>query len=84
MAQVDSCSALVEDMEGRLSILHWMDHYVEPADSSSARSGDATPDMSDTESAVSQQAALLFDVLQLGRNVPPELKSPPREAHAKR
>lgn len=82
--QVDSCSALVEDMEGRLSILHWMDHYVEPTDSSSAKSGDATPDMSDTESAVSQQAALLFDVLQLG-NVPPELKgSPPKEAHAKK
>ena len=81
--QVDSCSALVEDMDGRLSILHWMDHYVEPADSSSAKSGNATLETSDTESAVSQQAALLFDILQLG-NVPPKLKSPPKGAHVQK
>lgn len=66
-AQVDSCSALVEDAEGNLDILHWMDHYKEPALTSPARSSCAdSDDVSDTESAVSQQAALLFDVLSLG------------------
>ncbi len=62
--QVDSCSALVEDAHGNLEILHWMDHYKEPVLTSPARS--SCDDVSDTESAVSQQAALLFDVLSLG------------------
>lgn len=65
-AQVDSCSALVEDADGNLEILHWMDHYKEPAITSPAKSSNADSEVSDTESAVSQQAALLFDVLSLG------------------
>ena len=57
----------MEDAEGNLDILHWMDHYKEPALTSPARSSCAdSDDVSDTESAVSQQAALLFDVLSLG------------------
>lgn len=78
--QVDSCSALVEDADGNLEILHWMDHYKEPAKSSPARSAerDVGDDVSDTESAVSQQAALLFDVLSLG-NSPKRGSLLPRE-----
>ena len=78
--QVDSCSALVEDADGSLEILHWMDHYKEPAESSPARSAerDVSDDVSDTESAVSQQAALLFDVLSLG-NSPKRGSLLPRE-----
>ncbi|CAL8466124.1 g5660 [Coccomyxa elongata] len=77
---VDSCSALVEDADGNLEILHWMDHYKEPAESSPARSAerDVSDDVSDTESAVSQQAALLFDVLSLG-NSPKRGSLLPRE-----
>jgi len=68
--QVDSCSALVEDESGKLEILHWMDHYQEPAAASPAQSlhADSSDDPSETESIVSQQAALLFDVLSLGNS----------------
>lgn len=65
--QVDSCSALVEDAEGKLEILHWMDHYTEPSTFSPVKSETGSSDNSDTESVVSQQAALLFDVLKLGK-----------------
>lgn len=68
--QVDSCSALVEDASGKLEILHWMDHYQEPAAASPAQSSgaDSSDHVSETESVVSQQAALLFDVLSLGNS----------------
>jgi hypothetical protein len=71
----------VEDASGKMEILHWMDHYHESADISSAAESSSS-EMSDTESVVSLQASLLFDVLKL--DVPPAMRSPSREAHAKK
>ena len=52
-AQVDSCSALVEDAQGRMDILHWMDHYAEPTEAGSA--AESGSEASETESVVSLQ-----------------------------
>jgi hypothetical protein len=76
--QVDSCSALVEHADGNLEILNWLDHYKESSVPTPAKSEAGSSDGSDTESVVSQQASLLFDVLKLGRASSPG-KSSSRE-----